>query len=131
VGAGAEIVREANVFDVRSVDEYDLRLDSDLRRANIEVAHVLQYIGESRSGLGDDERIGGAICSDESASDAVRLRIAHDVGARGNLSVGEAISLQQLPDGRNERRRVRVIDRDELGLKRLRRLAIHDVGVAV
>ncbi len=47
VRPGAEIVRKSDVFYVRSVDEDDLGLDADLGRANVEVADVLQHVGEA------------------------------------------------------------------------------------
>ena len=47
IGAGAEVVRQSDVFDVGSVDEDDLGLDADLRRANVEAADVLKNIGEA------------------------------------------------------------------------------------
>ena len=64
IRASAEVVRKADVFDVRSVDEDDLGFDSNLRRADVEAADVLQHIGEARGRLGDDERIGGAVGRD-------------------------------------------------------------------
>ena len=102
VGAGAEIVGKANVFDVGSVDEDDLRLDADLRRANVEAADVLQHVGEARRRLGDDERVGGAVSGNESACDAALSTVANDGDGVGNGIVLRAILLQQLLNGRNE-----------------------------
>src|SRR6266404_294902 len=128
IGARTKIVRKSDVFDIGSVDEDDLGLDADLRSANVEVAHILQDVGEARGRLRDDECVGGAIGGDEAACDAVRPRVADDIWAAGDL---RAVLLQQRLNGRYERRRASIVDRDKLCLERLGRLAIKNIRVAV
>src|SRR5665213_47207 len=37
----SKVIRKAEIFDVGTIDEYDLRLDRHLRRAHIEIANII------------------------------------------------------------------------------------------
>ena len=64
VGAGAEVVGKSELLDVGAVDEYDLGLDRNLRRADVETLDVRQQVRHPRRRLGDEQRVGGGVGGD-------------------------------------------------------------------
>src|SRR6266571_5095804 len=105
----AKVVLDAELLDVLAVDEDDLRLDRDLRRALVQTFHELHDFVDARGDLGDHER--------------VARRVGHRVAALA----------ENRRHRRDERGRLRVVDahearRDRHGRVSARQLDLtHDI----
>ena len=51
----AQVIRDAELLDIGAVDEDDLRLDRDLRRANVQVLDVPRDLAKARRDVGNDQ----------------------------------------------------------------------------
>ena len=95
----AEVVLDAELLDVGPVDEDDLGLDRELRRADVEAAHEVADAGDAAPGVGHDQRVGAGVGDDPAA-----------------------VLGQDALDRLGQRAGLGVVDPDDAGLQRLERV---------
>ena len=71
----AEIVAKAEALELRAVDEDDLRLDVDLRLAQVDARRVRLELVEVRRNVGDAQAVGERVRRDGAAQRAVRVQL--------------------------------------------------------